>query len=106
MRRHYPCGTKARSCGPVGQSAEQVARYLRAIARAVPHATVQAIDIVAAEQEGEGEPAAVAIFRQHGPAALPIVCNELQVLAFAEPDPERLARRVAAGVADPAKHPR
>jgi len=80
----------------VGQSSEQVAEYLRAIARAVPDATVQAVDILAAKRGSPMQGAAVALFRQHGPAALPIACNETQVLAFGALDPEQLAKQVAA----------
>ncbi len=57
----------------------------------------------AAGQAGRSAPGVAELFRQYGPAALPIVSTDDRVLAYGEPDPGRLARKVAHALKRPAQ---
>jgi len=110
----YPCGQGARSCGRVGQTDDELQRYIQALTARLPGVRIQPIDVSrlaphqlqrgAGDQEAlkagndrDDDSIAAGLFGRLGPAATPIITAAGELLAHGPADPEELAEQ-AAGV--------
>lgn len=87
MPQQFPCGPQSSCCGPTGQSEEEVRKLKNALEREF-ECQVEVIDVTNGTDMKNHLPV-VRLFRSFGPAALPIIALDGEVVSMGVPTPEQ-----------------
>ena len=87
MPQQFPCGHQSSCCGPIGQSEEEVQKLKSALEREF-ECQVEVIDVTKGTDMKNHLPV-VRLFRSFGPAALPIIALDGEVVSMGVPTPEQ-----------------
>ncbi len=87
MPQQFPCGHQSSCCGPIGQSEEEVQKLKSALEREF-ECQVEVIDVTKGTDMKNHLPV-VRLFRSFGPAALPIIVLDGEVVSMGVPTPEQ-----------------
>lgn len=85
----FPCGPSSACCGPVGQSQEEVNRYVQRLQQELPDAEVRLVDATQPD-ELASEPAAARLLNSFGAAGCPLFVVNGQVVAMGPPQMDEL----------------
>jgi len=86
MPQQFPCGPQSSCCGPIGQSEEEVQNLKAAMERELGY-QVEVVNVLNGTQMKHHLPI-VRLFRSFGPAALPIIALDEEVVSMGIPTPE------------------
>ncbi len=87
MDQQFPCGPNSACCGPVGQTEEEV-QNLKSVLEKELECHVKVLN-VSKEADMKDHLPIVRLFRSFGPAALPIIALDGEVVSMGVPTPEQ-----------------
>lgn len=85
----FPCGPGSACCGPVGQSAEELASLVRAVTKAVPDVAVETIDVSKPLRLDRDLPV-IRLLNSFGQQACPMFMVDGEVVSMGPPIVEEL----------------
>ena len=87
MPQEFPCGEQSSCCGPIGQSEEEIQNLKNSIEEELGY-EVEVLN-VKNEDDVKDYPRIVQLLQSLGPAALPILMLEDEVVSMGNPTPEK-----------------
>jgi hypothetical protein len=88
MEQEFPCGEQSSCCGPIGQSAEEIDSLKSSIEKQLGY-EVEVLN-VKSDDDMRDYPQIVQLFQSLGPAALPILAFEDEVVSMGDSTPEKV----------------
>lgn len=92
MPQQFPCGPQSSCCGPIGQGEEEVAALKEKIFEKLALA-VEVLDVTSG-RDMKNHLEILRLYRSLGPAALPIVALDGEVVSLGSGDPEEVVAAV------------
>ena len=86
--QQFPCGTDSSCCGPVGQTEEEIQQLKSALEKEID-CQVEVVDVTNGD-EMKNHLEIVRLVRSLGPAALPIIVLDNEVVLMGNPNPQEV----------------
>lgn len=96
MPQEMPCGPASSCCGPIGQTDEEIAQLRGGLEQMVPGVGVEVVNIRQQKLSLQRDAAALKVIQAFGPAALPVLAVDGQVVSLGAPKLPELAAKLKA----------
>lgn len=90
MPQEMPCGPASSCCGPIGQTETELAQMRREIELTVPGTAIEVINIRQQKLRVPRDEAALKVIQLFGPAALPVIAVDGEVVSIGPAEPDQL----------------